>query len=161
VVERDAVGNVLIRKAGHPGPEGRPTTCLQAHVDMVCEKNEDTAHDFTKDPIQLVQDGDLLRAKGTTLGADNGIGVCRGPGGAGQHDHPPRAPGSAGHHRRGDGPHRRQQPPGGWLKAKYLLNLDSEEEGYLTIGCAGGVDTIATPHPHPRPAPGRARRPTA
>ena len=64
VVERDAVGNVLIRKAAAKGKEGRPTTCLQAHVDMVCEKNEDTVHDFTRDPIQLVLEGDRLRARG-------------------------------------------------------------------------------------------------
>ena len=75
-VERDEVGNVIIRKRATPGKEGSPTVCLQAHVDMVCEKNEGTVHDFTKDPLQVYQDGDLLRARGTTLGADNGIGVA-------------------------------------------------------------------------------------
>ena len=75
-VEQDAVGNVLIRKPAAPGREQSPTVALQAHVDMVCEQNEGTGHDFTRDPIQLVRDGDLIRAAGTTLGADNGIGVC-------------------------------------------------------------------------------------
>jgi dipeptidase D len=73
---QDAIGNVIVRKKASPGRENAPTTVLQAHVDMVCEKNEGTDHDFTKDPIQVVRDGDLLRAKGTTLGADNGIGVA-------------------------------------------------------------------------------------
>ena len=70
------MGNVLIRKKATPGRSDRPVACLQAHVDMVCEKNEGTSHDFTRDPIQLLRDGDLLRANGTTLGADNGVGVC-------------------------------------------------------------------------------------
>ncbi|MHB8878209.1 MAG: aminoacyl-histidine dipeptidase, partial [Myxococcaceae bacterium] len=75
-VERDRVGNVLLRKKASKGREGRPAIALQAHVDMVCEKNEATAHDFSKDPIAMVLDGDLLRARGTTLGADNGVGVA-------------------------------------------------------------------------------------
>ena len=75
-VERDEVGNVIIRKQATAGKEGRPTICLQAHVDMVCEQNEGTGHDFLKDPIKVWKDGDLLRATGTTLGADNGIGVA-------------------------------------------------------------------------------------
>lgn len=143
-VERDAVGNVIIRKAATPGRENRPTTCLQAHVDMVCEKNEDTDHDFLTDPIQVWRDGDLLRAKGTTLGADNGIGVSAALAVLASQDiaHGPlevlitidEETGLTG----ADG----LQP--GRLNAKYLLNLDSEEEGFLTIGCAGGEDTIVT-----------------
>ena len=142
-VERDAVGNVLIRKNAKHGHEDRPVTCLQAHVDMVCEKNETTLHDFNVDPIRLVRDGDLLRANGTTLGADNGVGVCAALAVLAsqdiQHgslevivtiDEETGLTGANG-----------IQP--GWLKAKYLLNLDSEEEGFLTFGCAGGVDTIA------------------
>ena len=143
-VVRDAVGNVIVRKPATPGREQAPITALQAHVDMVCEKNEATVHDFLKDPIALRREGDRLLATGTTLGADNGIGVAAalavleskeirhgalevlvtideetgltGAGGLAE----------------------------GLLKAKYLLNLDSEEEGDLTIGCAGGVDTTAT-----------------
>lgn len=143
-VERDEVGNVIIRKKATPGKEGRPTTCLQAHVDMVCEKNEGTEHDFLKDPIQLVRDGDLLRAKGTTLGADNGIGVAAALAVLASKDiaHGPiealitidEETGLTG----------ANGLQAGRLKAKFLLNLDSEEEGYLTIGCAGGVDTIVS-----------------
>lgn len=142
--EQDSVGNVLIRKPGTMGKEDRPTTCLQAHVDMVCEKNEGTDHDFLKDPIRLQRKGDHLYATGTTLGADNGIGVCAGLAVLASKDiaHGPvevlitidEETGLTG----------ANNLRGGWLNAKYLLNLDSEEEGYLTIGCAGGVDTIAT-----------------
>ena len=143
-VDRDEVGNVIIRKKATPGREGRPAVCLQAHVDMVCEKNEGTDHDFTKDPIQLWRDGDLLRARGTTLGADNGIGVAAALAVLASKDiaHGPlealitidEETGLTG----ADG----LKPD--CLQAKFLLNLDSEEEGFLTIGCAGGVDSIAT-----------------
>lgn len=142
-VDRDAVGNVLIRKKAKPGREGRPVTCLQAHVDMVCEKNEGTSHDFTMDPIQLVRDGDWLRANGTTLGADNGVGVCAALAVLASQDiqHGPLEVIVTIDEETGLTGANGIQP--GWLKAKYLLNLDSEEEGFLTIGCAGGVDTIA------------------
>jgi dipeptidase D len=142
-VEQDEVGNVLIRKPAAPGREDRPTVALQAHVDMVCEQNEGTGHDFTRDPLRLVRDGDVLKATGTTLGADNGVGVCAALAALAD---PALAHGplevlitvdeetgltGAGNIRPG------------WLKAKYLLNLDSEEEGILTIGCAGGIDSQA------------------
>ncbi len=143
-VSRDAIGNVLIRKPGTKGKENRPGVCLQAHVDMVCEKNEDTQHDFLKDPIRLRRDGDNLRATGTTLGADNGIGVAMGLAVMASKDiaHGPvellvtidEETGLTG----------ATNIQANWLKSKYLLNLDSEEEGFLTIGCAGGVDTITT-----------------
>jgi dipeptidase D len=142
--ETDAVGNVLIRKPATPGREQRPVIALQAHMDMVCEQNEGTGHDFTKDPIKLVVDGDKLRASGTTLGADNGIGVCAALAVLASQglQHGPvevlitvdEETGLTG----------AQNIRAGWLRAKYLLNLDSEEEGILTIGCAGGVDSIAT-----------------
>jgi len=151
-VQRDAVGNVIIRKAAAPGREGAPITALQAHVDMVCEKNEGTRHDFLKDPIALRRDGDRLLATGTTLGADNGIGVAAALAvlGSTEIKHGPLEvlitideetglTGAAG-------------LAEGLLKARYLLNLDSEEEGDLTIGCAGGVDTIATRKVALRPA---------
>jgi len=141
-VERDAVGNVIIRKPATPGREGRPGVCLQAHVDMVCEKNEGTDHDFLKDPLKLWRDGDLLRAKGTTLGADNGVGVCAALAVLASKDiaHGPlevlvtidEETGLTG----------ANGLKGGILTSKFLLNLDSEEEGFLTIGCAGGIDTI-------------------
>ncbi len=143
-VERDAVGNVIIRKRATPGKEGRPTVCLQAHVDMVCEKNEGTDHDFLKDPIQVWMDGDLLRAKGTTLGADNGIGVAAALAVLASQDiaHGPIEALITIDEETGLTGANGLQP--GRLKAKFLLNLDSEEEGYLTIGCAGGEDTIVT-----------------
>ena len=72
----DEVGNVLIRKPATPGMESRKTVILQSHVDMVCEKNNDVEHNFMTDPIQTEVDGEWLKAKGTTLGADNGIGVA-------------------------------------------------------------------------------------
>ena len=143
-VERDEVGNVIIRKKATPGREGHPTTCLQAHVDMVCEKNEGTEHDFLKDPIQVWRDGDLLRAKGTTLGADNGIGVAAALAVLASQDiaHGPIEALITIDEETGlTGAFGLQ---GGRLKAKFLLNLDSEEEGFLTIGCAGGEDTIIT-----------------
>ena len=72
----DEAGNVLIRKPATPGMENRKTVVLQSHVDMVCEKNNDVKHDFLTDPIETEIDGEWLKAKGTTLGADNGIGVA-------------------------------------------------------------------------------------
>lgn len=140
--ERDAVGNVLLRKKASPGLEGRPAVALQCHVDMVCEKNEGTPHDFTRDPIRVRRDGDVLRATGTTLGADNGIGVAAGLAVMAARDlvHPPiellvtvdEETGLTG----------ANGLKSGWLRATTLLNLDSEEEGELTIGCAGGMDTV-------------------
>ncbi len=156
-VERDQVGNVLIRKRAAPGREDRPVACLQAHVDMVCEKNEGTSHDFTRDPIRLVRDGDLLRADGTTLGADNGVGVCAALAALASKDiqHGPLEVVVTIDEETGLTGANGIQP--GWLKAKYLLNLDSEEEGFLTIGCAGGVDTIATRKLELGPAKGGTR----
>ena len=71
----DKVGNTVIRKPAHRGREGAPTVLLQGHLDMVCEKNEGTAHNFDTDPIKVVRDGDWLKAEGTTLGSDNGVGI--------------------------------------------------------------------------------------
>ena len=152
-VERDEIGNVIIRKRATAGKEDRPTICLQAHVDMVCEKNEGTDHDFTKDPIQVWKDGDLLRAKGTTLGADNGIGVAAALAVLASHDiaHGPIEALITIDEETGLTGANGLQP--GRLKAKFLLNLDSEEEGYLTIGCAGGEDTIVTRKLTRTPAP--------
>ena len=127
-VERDEIGNVIIRKRATAGKEDRPTICLQAHVDMVCEKNEGTNHDFTKDPIQVWKDGDLLRAKGTTLGADNGIGVAAALAVLASHDiaHGPIEALITIDEETGLTGANGLQP--GRLKAKFLLNLDSEEE---------------------------------
>jgi len=152
-VEQDAVGNVLLRKPASPGREGRPGVALQCHIDMVCEKNEGTQHDFGRDPIRVRRDGDVLKATGTTLGADNGIGVAAGLAVLAARDlvHPPiellvtvdEETGLTG----------ANGLRGGWLRAATLLNLDSEEEGELTIGCAGGVDTLVRRRLTTAPAP--------
>ena len=141
-VEEDAVGNVLIRKPASPGREGRPGVALQAHVDMVCEKNEGTFHDFQKDPIQVVRVGDELRAQGTTLGADNGVGVAAALAVLGTPGlvHPPLEVLLTIDEETGLTGAKAVRP--GWLRAARLLNLDSEEEGELTIGCAGGQDSV-------------------
>ncbi len=152
-VERDRVGNVLIRRPASPGYEGAPPVTMQAHVDMVCEKNEETVHDFSRDPIRLRVDDDCVRATGTTLGADCGIGLAAGLAilSASTLVHGPiellvtvdEESGMTG----------AQQLQAGWLRGKYLLNLDMEEMGKLTIGCAGGIDTVATRAPRWEPAP--------
>jgi dipeptidase D len=140
---RDTFGNIIIRKPATKGKENLKTVVLQGHIDMVGEKNSDVKHDFDNDPIQPYIDGEWVKAKGTTLGADNGIGVAtalailedntieHGPleclftldeetGLTGATNLDPNI-----------------------LKASILFNLDSEEEGYFYIGCAGGKDTIA------------------
>ena len=140
---QDEVGNVVIRKPATPGYEGLPGYVLQAHVDMVCEKNEDTVHDFEKDPIKLQIKGDHLYACGTTLGADNGIGVCTGLAIMASKDlkHPQMELLVTIDEEMGlNGANYFKS---GVLKGKYLLNLDSEEEEFMTIGCAGGIDTEA------------------
>ena len=140
----DEVGNVIIRKPATPGMEGRKGVILQAHMDMVPQKNNDTVHNFTKDPIETYVDGDWVKAKGTTLGADNGLGVAaimavleakdlkHGPIEALiTKDEETGMYGAFG-----------LKP--GTLQGEILLNLDSEEEGELYIGCAGGIDITAT-----------------
>ena len=77
--QRDEIGNVVIRKPATPGMENRPILVLQSHMDMVCEKNNDVEFDFDNDAIQAYVDGDWMKAKGTTLGADDGSAVCRLP----------------------------------------------------------------------------------
>jgi dipeptidase D len=139
----DKLGTVVVRKPATPGRENAARICLQGHLDMVCEKNKDTVHNFLKDPIELVRKGNVLMANGTTLGADNGIavatnlaimeetGIEHGPleflftideetglTGAGN-----------------------LLPD--FLQSKTLINLDSEEEGALYVGCSGGKDTRA------------------
>lgn len=142
-VEHDAIGNVLVRARATPGKEGRPSVALQAHADMVCEKNEATPHDFAKDPIQVYRDGEVLRARGTTLGADDGIGVASALAVLGDPSvkHGPIEVLVTIDEETGLTGANNLRP--GWLRSKLLLNLDSEEEGELTIGCAGGVDTVA------------------
>src|SRR5215471_3302159 len=140
--EHDAVGNTVIRKPARPGREKAPMTLLQGHLDMVCEKNEGTPHNFDTDPIKVRRDGDWLKAEGTTLGADNGVGVAAALAVMESTDiaHGPlefvftidEETGLTG----------AAEFPGGMLKSKYFLNLDNEETGTICIGCAGGVKTI-------------------
>jgi dipeptidase D len=141
--EADAAGNVLIRKPAAPGREGAPGVALQAHVDMVCEQNEGTGHDFLEDPIRVVRDGDLLRAAGTTLGADDGVGVAAALAMLASREvrHGPLEVLVTVAEELGLVGAKRLAP--GILRARYLLNLDSGKAGFLTIGCSGGLDSVA------------------
>src|SRR5271167_545251 len=140
---QDQVGNTVIRKPAHPGREGAPMALLQGHLDMVCEKNEGTAHNFDTDPIKIVRHDDWLKADGTTLGADNGVGVASALAVMESTDvaHGPlefvftidEETGLTG----------AAEFPGGLLKSKYFLNLDNEEKGTICIGCSGGIKTMA------------------
>ena len=140
----DDVGNLLIRVPASVGFDNAPTVVLQGHMDMVCEKNADTEHDFATDPIQPWVDGDLLRARGTTLGADNGIGIAAGLAVADDPDavHGPLELLCTVDEERGlTGA---QGLQGDLLRGRVLLNLDSEEEGALYVGCSGGGDLVGT-----------------
>lgn len=149
----DELGNVLIRKPASKGFEQSPRICLQAHMDMVCEKNGDRAFDFMTDPIEPVLDGDWLTANGTTLGADDGIGVAailaildddsveHGPLEAlFTVDEETGLTGAAGLSTE-------------WLQSDILLNFDDEDEGEYCIGCAGGIDTTVAIDYTTRPVP--------
>ena len=139
----DEAGNVLIKKAASAGMENLKTVILQSHIDMVCEKNKDTERNFETDPIQTYIDGEWLRAKGTTLGADNGIGVATELAVLASDDikHGPieclftvdEETGLTGAFALKEG----------FMNGDILLNLDSEDDGELFIGCAGGANTTA------------------
>lgn len=141
--QRDEVGNVIIKKPASKGMEDRAVVCLQSHLDMVHQKNGDTTFDFNTQGIEMYVNGDWVKAKGTTLGADNGIGVAAIMSLLSATDiaHPPlealftidEETGMTG----------ALNLKGGLLEAKYMLNLDTEEDTELTIGCAGGVDVTA------------------
>lgn len=140
----DKIGNVVMRKPATPGYEQRPKVILQSHMDMVCEKNSGVEFDFSRDAIRTRIEGEWVRAEGTTLGADDGIGMAAAlavlidP----EAEHGPlealftvdEETGLTGAFELGEG----------MLTGKYLINLDSEDEGEIFIGCAGGIDTIAT-----------------
>lgn len=138
--EVDDTGNLLIRKPGQHGGEAAPALVLQGHLDMVCQKNEGVAHDFLKDPITTVLDGDWLRAPGTTLGADNGIGValCLALLEDPQTPHGPLEVLLTVDEEAGMGGAHGLRP--GWLTGHQMLNLDTEEWGEFYLGCAGGLD---------------------
>jgi dipeptidase D len=143
-VKTDKFGNVVVKKPASPGKERVRMICLQGHLDMVAEANKGKVHDFYKDPIELVRKGNVLMANGTTLGADNGIAVATNL--AIMEDtslqHGPleflftvdEETGLTG----------ASNLTPGFLESKTLLNLDSEEEGSIYVGCSGGKDTTAT-----------------
>ncbi|MEJ8740491.1 aminoacyl-histidine dipeptidase [Phocaeicola sp. HCN-6420] len=139
----DEAGNVLIEKPASAGKENLKTVVLQSHMDMVCEKNKDTQHNFETDPIETYVDGEWLKAKGTTLGADNGIGIATQLAVLASQDieHGPiqclftvdEETGLTGAFALKEG----------FMNGDILINLDSEDEGELFIGCAGGAGTTA------------------
>lgn len=150
----DETGNVIIRKGATPGHEDRKTVILQSHMDMVCDKLVDVEFDFDHDPIQTYIDGEWLKAKGTTLGADDGIGVAmelaileatdieHGPiECVFTRDEETQLTGASG-------------MKAGFMTGDYLINLDSEDEGQIFVSCAGGKTTFAefTFQPEPSPA---------
>ncbi len=140
--QTDAIGNVVVRVPGRGKGVDAPTVIMQGHMDMVCEKNEDTVHDFEVDPINLIQAEGVITADGTTLGADNGIGVALSMAAAeGMYEnHPPlellltvdEETGMSG----------ARELDASMLTAKRMINLDAEEEGTLYVGCAGGQDIL-------------------
>jgi len=137
----DQVGNVVILKPATAGMQQRPTVILQGHMDMVCEKNSDVTFDFSKDPIQLKITGDVLTANGTTLGADNGIGLAISL--AILEDskvkHGPIEALFTVDEETGLTGAFAMKPD--MLTGKIMLNLDSEDFGIITVGCAGGGDS--------------------
>ena len=143
-VSRDDALNVIIEKDATQGYENHTPITLQAHMDMVCVKEDDSDHDFEKDPIKLLVDGDWVKADGTTLGADNGIGLAYILAILDEEDinHGPiQAIITSGEETSMVGANALDYSK---ISGKYLLNLDSEEDGYLTIGCAGGLDLEIT-----------------
>ena len=138
----DARGNVVLRVPATQGREGAKTVILQTHLDMVCEKNRDVAHDFERDPIRPRLDGDWVTASGTTLGADNGIGVAAALAAATDPEvkHGPLELLFTLDEETGLTGAKALDPK--ILSGRMLLNLDSEEDGVIFVGCAGGEDTL-------------------
>lgn len=146
-VKADDLNNVLIKIPATSGYENSPTLILQGHMDMVCEKSRECVHDFSRDPIRCVYDGDWLRGSGTSIGADNGIALAVGlvlaeAGKKGEIGHPPlellftvdEETGLTG----------AKGLDASFFEGKVLLNLDSEDEGVFVIGCAGGQNSLIT-----------------
>ena len=141
---KDEVGNIIIRKPATPGCEHMKGVILQGHIDMVPQKNADTVHDFEKDPIQTYIDGDWVKAKGTTLGADNGLGLAMAMAVLESSDikHGPVELLCTIDEETGMTGAMALKP--GVLQGEILINLDSETEGELYVGCAGGLDASAS-----------------
>lgn len=149
----DSVGNVVVRKPASPGFGNVRSLCLQGHLDMVCEKLAGSRHDFSKDPIELVRREGVLTANGTTLGADNGIAVatCLAIMADRRLEHGPLEFLFTVDEETGLTGANSLQP--GFVESRLLLNLDSEEEGALYVGCAGGRDTTGSWELAQEPAP--------
>lgn len=142
--DRDEAGNLVVQIPGSAGCESAPTLVLQGHMDMVCEKTPESSHDFDKDPIISHREGDWLTATDTTLGADNGIAIAYMLALA-EDDaftHPPLELLFTVDEETGLNGAKLLDPK--FLKGRMLINLDSEDEGVFTIGCAGGIDTTLT-----------------
>lgn len=139
-VQEDKVGNLIIKKSATAGMENRKTVVIQAHLDMVPQKNSDKVHDFTTDPIDAYVDGDWVKARGTTLGADNGIGMASALAilGSDEIKHGPLEVLLTIDEEAGMTGAFGVEP--GMLQAEILINTDSEQEGEIYMGCAGGVD---------------------
>jgi len=139
---QDGCGNIVVRKPASPGRERVRSICLQAHLDMICEKNADKRHDFLRDPIELVRKGAVLAANGTTLGADNGVGVAANLAIMADRSlvHGPLELLFTVDEETGLTGAKNLAPA--LLESRTLLNLDSEEEGALYVGCAGARDTL-------------------
>ena len=141
-VHRDSVNNVIIKKCGTAGYENKNAVIIQGHMDMVCEKTKDSKHDFRKDAIELIVEGDILRANKTTLGADDGIAIAMGLALLDSKNipHPPIEFLVTTSEETGmDGA---LAITGEHLNGKTLINIDSEEEGILLVSCAGGLNTL-------------------
>ena len=141
---KDEVGNIIIRKPATPGCENMKGVILQGHIDMVPQKNADKVHDFEKDPIETYIDGDWVKAKGTTLGADNGLGLAMAMAVLESSDikHGPVELLCTIDEETGMTGAMALKP--GVLQGEILINLDSETEGELYVGCAGGLDASAS-----------------
>ncbi len=141
-VAQDNTGNVLIRKKASKGYENRSVLVLQSHIDMVCEKNSSTTHDFLNDPIQPIIEGDWVKATGTTLGADDGIGMAAQLAilAADNISHGPLECLFTVDEETGLTGAFGLEP--NFITGPTLINLDSEDEGEIFIGCAGGIDTV-------------------
>ena len=141
-IKEDSIGNMVMSVKATPGYENAKTVVLQSHVDMVCEKNKGTDHDFNNDPITLMRDDDWIRAEGTTLGSDNGIGIAASIAVASDRDviHGPLELLFTVDEETGLTGANNLRP--GFITGKTLLNLDSEEGGSFYVGCSGGQDTV-------------------
>ncbi len=149
----DQTGNVLIRKPASPGMENKPTVILQSHMDMVCEKNNDVTFDFLHDAIQTYIDGEWMRARGTTLGADDGIGCAMEMAILADNSlrHGPLECVFTRDEETGLSGAEGMQP--GFMTGSMLINLDSEDEGELFVSCAGGCGTYIDFRFEPEAAP--------